>query len=313
MNLRQGDSMYHFIINSNSRSGKGIRIWSMVKEELDKKHIDYMCYFTCYKNHAITITKEICEGTEGIKNIVVLGGDGTVNEVINGVETFDDVILGYIPTGSSNDLARSLGLSKNPIECLEHILYPTHFDFLDIGSIKLNNIDERKFVVSTGIGFDAGVCEETFRSKLKKVLNKIGLGKLTYIIIAVKQILTSPLVNAEVQADEKNISFKNALLITSMIHKYEGGGVKICPTANPRDGLLTVCVVHGIGRLKALFLMPTLTLGKHTSFKGVDSFHCKQLLVNLEQPSHVHVDGEYPGLYQDIKVTCHKRQLRIII
>lgn len=313
MNLRQGDSMYHFIINSNSRSGKGIKIWSIVKEQLDKKNIDYICYFTCYKNHAITITKEICENNKGIKNIVVLGGDGTVNEVINGIETFEDVILGYIPTGSSNDLARSLKLSKDPLSRLERILYPTHFDFLDIGNIKLTNTEERKFVVSTGIGFDAAVCEETFRSKLKKVLNKIGLGKLTYIIIAVKQILTSPLVDASVQADEKVMYFKKALLITSMIHKYEGGGVKICPSADPRDGKLTVCVVHGLSRLKALCLMPTLTIGKHTSFKGVDTFHCKQLSVQLETPSHVHVDGEYPGLYKDLKITCSKRRLRIII
>lgn len=306
--------MYHIIINANSRSGKGIRIWTTVKNELDNRHIDYICYFTKHKDHAITLTTQICEQNHGIKNIIVLGGDGTMNEVINGMTSFDDVILGYIPTGSSNDLARSLKLPKDPIECLNHILLPTHFDFLDIGVLSMNDKVERKFCVSTGVGFDASICEETFQSPLKKKLNKLGLGKLTYIIIALKQLFKSKFMEGYItNIDGTVIRYHNILLITSMIHKYEGGGMRISPKADPRDGKLSICLVHGLSRLQVLFLLPTLLFGKHTNFKGVESFDCNSLKIHLETPFYVHLDGECPGKYTDLKITCLPKRLRIIL
>lgn len=305
--------MYHFIINANSRSGKGIRTWTTVKNELDNRHVDYICYFTKHKNHATTLATEICEQNNGIKNIVVLGGDGTMNEVVNGI-TFDDVILGYIPTGSSNDLARSLKLSKDPLVCLNHILFPTHFDFLDIGVISMKDNEERKFCVSTGTGFDAAICEETFHSSLKKKLNKVGLGKLTYVIIALKQLFSSPfMVGTVTKADGTVITYHDTLLITSMIHRYEGGGLPFCPKADPRDGKLSICVVHGLNKLQVLFLLPALVLGQHTKFKGVDTYDSSSIKIQLEQPFFVHLDGECPGKYSDIKVNCLPKRLRIIL
>lgn len=306
--------MYHFIINANSRSGKGIRIWTCVKSELDNRHIDYICYFTKYKNHANTLATEICEENHGIKNIVVLGGDGTMNEVVNGIISFDDVLLGYIPTGSSNDLARSLKLPKDPIECLNHILYPTHFDFLDLGVLTMNTKEERKFCVSTGVGYDAATCEETFHSPLKKTLNKIGLGKLTYLLIALKQLIFSPFMEGNVTREDGTVTtYHKMLLVTSMIHKYEGGGMRICPNADPRDGILSVCLVHGLSRIQVLFLLPTLIFGIHANFKGVEIFDCHTLKIHLESPFHVHLDGECPGKYTDLTVSCLPKRLRIIV
>lgn len=306
--------MYHFIINANSKSGKGIRTWTTVKNELDSRHVDYICYFTKHKNHAITLAKEICEQNNGIKNIVVLGGDGTMNEVVNGITSIDDVILGYIPTGSSNDLARSLKLPKDPLECLNHILFPTHFDFLDIGIVSMKDNEERKFCVSNGVGFDAAVCEETFHSSLKKKLNKLGLGKLTYIIIALKQLFSSAFMDGSVTKDDGTvITYHNIFLITSMIHKYEGGGHRICPNADPRDGKLSICLVHDLNKIQILFLLPFLVIGQHTKFKGVETFDSRFIKIHLKTPFYLHLDGECPGKYTDIKVTCLSKQLRIIL
>lgn len=304
--------MYHFIINSSSRSGRGIRIWTKVKAELTKKQVNFICYFTSYKGHAMEIAADICQNNTGIKTIVVLGGDGTLNEVINGIADFSKILLGYIPTGSSNDLARSLHLSKNPLDRLNRILLPMHFDFLDVGSVCLDKDEKKRFVVSTGAGFDAGVCEETFRSPIKKKLNKLGLGKLTYLIIALKQLFSSSFTDCEVIADGVSKTYEQVFMITSMIHRYEGGGLKICPDANPRDGKLSVCVVHGLSRFQILFLLPTLLFGQHVRFKGVETFDCNELSLTLAKPTHIHVDGEYPGSFTHVKISCLPKLLRII-
>ena len=306
--------MYYFIINPNSRSGNGIKIWHSVKKELDSLQVPYTAYFTKCHLHATHITEEICESTLGVKNIVVLGGDGTINEVINGIKDYDDVILGYIPTGSSNDLARSLGLTKAPIEGLKNILTPNRFQYVDTGYVNAGSNDiQRKFSVSCGLGYDAETCLETNRSKLKKMFNKYGLGKLTYIIIALKVLMTTSFVDAVVTIDNKTTkSFKQVLLVTSMIHKYEGGGLMIAPAANPYDGKLSVCIVHGLSRLNILALLPTLLFGKHTGFKGIETFDCKTLEVTVNKPAALHVDGEVPGTIDHMNLSCTTKQLRII-
>jgi YegS/Rv2252/BmrU family lipid kinase len=307
--------MYHFIINPKSRTGNGIKIWTTIKNELDRLTITYTFHYTKYKFHATKLTEEICNEYTGIKNIVVLGGDGTVNEVINGITNFKEVILGYIPSGSSNDLARSLQLPKEPLECLKRILKPKQFRYVDIGVINLNQSElSRKFAVSSGVGFDAAICEETFRSNLKYMLNKLKLGKLTYILIALKQLLFCNFMDGDVKIDGNQIKqFSKILIITSMIHKYEGGGMLIAPGADPSDGKLSICIVHGLSRLQILCLLPTLLIGKHIHFKGVETFTTSDIHIKLQEPAHIHLDGEYPGTYNDIQVSCLANVLRLIV
>lgn len=307
--------MYHFIVNPKSRTGKGYAIWTIVKRELDNLEITYTFHLTKYKFHATEIAKELCEQYPGIKTIVILGGDGTVNEVINGITSCDEVILGYIPSGSSNDLARSLKIPTDPIIGLKHILSPSEFKYVDTGIIYMKESDSyRKFAVSTGIGFDAAICEESLKSNLKKGLNRIGLGKLTYILIALKLLLSSTFMDGEFIIDgAMTRSYTQILLITGMIQKYEGGGMQMNPFANPFDGKLSFCIVHGLSKFRLLSLLPTLLVGRHTRFKGVEIFDCQTLSIHLHQPAVVHVDGECPGYFQHLEASCNAKQLRIII
>lgn len=306
--------MYHFIINPKSRSEKGIKIWHTIKEELDNRKVSYTFHITEYQSHAAILTREICSSYPGIKYIVILGGDGTVNEVINGITDFNEVILGYIPTGSSNDLARSLKLSADPLACLEAILTPARYQYVDIGEVTSTAPDlKRSFAISTGMGFDAAICEETFRSNLKTILNRYGLGKLTYIIIALKQLLSCKFIDGTVTIDnERTLFLKKILLITSMIHKYEGGGMPIAPAADPYDGRLSVCIVHGASRLRILMVMPFLLFGRHIHFKGVETFNCRTLVIESENSSWIHTDGECPGMFHSLKVSCYSNLLRMV-
>ena len=98
--------MLCFIVNEHSRSGKGAKIWKEAAAVLKKKNIAYESYVTQYEGHAFSLAHDICEcGADDIQ-LVVVGGDGTANEVINGMTHFEKVRFGVIPTGSGNDLAK---------------------------------------------------------------------------------------------------------------------------------------------------------------------------------------------------------------
>ena len=308
--------MYHFIINPKSSSGKGIRHWWTVKDELDRQNIVYTADFTKQEGHAIKLAEKICRENEGIKNIVVLGGDGTLNEVINGIDNFDDVILGYVPSGSSNDLARSLRIPKDPLKSLSNVLKPNKFIYLDYGEISFidNDIKPRRFGCSSGIGYDAGVCDEVQKSALKKKLNSFGAGKFIYLAIAIKQLFTTKLQDATVTVDNiKTNKYSEVLLVSNMIHKFQGGGLKMAPDADPTDGKLSICLVHGLPRALLMLLFPTILFGKHIHFKGVETFNCSSIEIKLERKFAVHTDGEVPAFSSHISISCIPGKIRMII
>ena len=308
--------MYHFIIDPNSSSGKGIRYWHIVKKELEDKNIAYTAYITKDAGHASALAMQICRDNEGIKNIIVLGGDGTINEVINGIDDFSQVLLGYIPAGSSNDLAKSLGISKDPLTALSNILKPSKFKYLDIGEITFSHSEAsvRRFACSSGIGYDADVCARVQKTPWKKRLNRIKAGKFVYISIAIKQLLAAQRCDATVIFDGvRKESFKKVLLVSSMIHKYEGGGLAMAPHADPCDGKLSITLVHGLSRIKSLILLPTLVAGCHTKFKGIEATDCSQIEIIMDKPSTVHTDGEVPATDSHIIIKCLPAQIRIII
>lgn len=306
--------MYYFIINPKAKTGQGSHIWKKVKQHLEKEKISYTYYFTHYEFHAIKIAQKICKNHTGKKTIVVIGGDGTVNEVLNGITDFDSVFLGYIPAGSSNDLARCLKLPDDPIEILTMILHRKHYNYYDQGLVSFPNLQgkkSRRFAVSTGIGFDAAICYEALHSNLKKLLNKLHLGKLTYVLLAIKQVLFLKHTNATLILDQKTThSLPNLYFVATMVHPYEGGGLYMTPGANPKDQTLNVCAIYDIPKYKVYFYLPLLFFGWHKHIRhGILLTEAHQVEVLTEQDLIVHTDGEYAGKTNHIKVQTPKEKI----
>lgn len=327
--------MYHIIANPASQSGRGLRIWQELEPVFQERNIAYKFIPSTRAGQLAEITAEITS-SDTTANIIVLGGDGTINEALQGIRDFSKVNIGYIPTGSSNDLARDMKLPKKPKEILEIILSGKVRRKVDLGILKFENYgetisenqkessqkennsenhnsDNRYFVVSSGIGFDAAVCQEALSSQIKETLNKLKLGKLTYLSIALKQLITAKPVSCELYLDDKPpIHAKHFLFIASMIHRYEGGGFKFGPNADAGDGLLDLCFVGKLPKPVILFALPTAFFGKHFIFPQIIHYRAAKVEIKTSIPLWVHTDGEVAHKSSHILLSCEKQKVTFL-
>lgn len=323
--------MFYIIVNPASKTGKGKAIWSELEPVLVERNIDYKVVFSKKPGHVIRLVRElsssvISKSPDTILKLIVLGGDGTMNEALQGVSDFSRTQIGYIPTGSSNDFARDLKLAKNPVECLNNILDCKSPTYMDLGVLNFDNtsselsrlheeniMSKRYFDVSAGIGYDAAVCEEALISPMKKILNKIGLGKLVYLFIALKQLLTTKGNNCTITLDDKQVVKSTGFLFAAvMVHQYEGGGFMFCPGADYQDGKFDICTASNIPKLKILCALPTALKGQHFRFKGIDRYSAKKVHIESDIPLWVHTDGEVTMKSNSITLTCEREILQFL-
>lgn len=118
-----------------------------------------------------------------------VGGDGTMNEVLDGASFHGPLNLGYIPAGTGNDLWRSLHMPASPVRCLKRQLHPRHFSVIDYGVLSYGKGEpfHRRFLVSAGIGFDAAVCQAARDSRLRSRLGHMGFRRLSYLLLGISQ------------------------------------------------------------------------------------------------------------------------------
>ncbi len=304
--------IYYFIVNPGSRSGHGKAVWQTVERILEREQVEYHVFFTDYRYHATELAREITSRKEKL-TLVALGGDGTIDEVINGIQDFARVTFAYIPTGSSNDFARSLNLPTDTEEAVLNILHPKYLQKIDLG-LALMDGEEHRFAVSCGCGFDAAVCHEALASRFKNLLNKLKLGKLTYVGIALKQIIMSKyFASTLILDDHKTLRYKKTFFIAGMNCRYEGGGLLLTPNAKPNDGLIDICVVEGLPRLVIATMLPTAYIGKHTIFPGIHLFRAKKFELKFGEQVTFHTDGEPFYVQRNITVSCLPKCLTMVV
>lgn len=305
--------MIHFVVNKKSKSGNGAIIWKTLQDYLRTQHIQYRQWTTDYPGHATKIAKRICENLQEQVTLIVVGGDGTANEVINGICHFELVRFGIIPTGSGNDLARGLGISGSPLENLKRMLQSNGEYRIDLGKVSWNaGTESRYYAISSGIGLDALVCKKAMTSPIKKWLNRLHLGKLTYLVLTIISLFTMETTSAVVTMDAASMRYKKLIFLAAMNFAAEGGGVPMAPTADATDGRLSVCAVQGLNKFRAFCALPFLVAAKHQNIKGVQLCDCRELMLQLDVPFVLHTDGEYCGEVTDVTFNCVPGLLRVI-
>lgn len=304
--------MYYFIVNPASSCGKGMRLWKKAEAILEKKEIEYESFILNGPGEAaglarfLSLNKTPC-------TIVIVGGDGTINEFLGGLTTCEGITFGYLPTGSGNDFARGMHIPSNVEDVMEMILSPEKFRNINIG-IAVSGDQKKAFAVSSGIGYDAAVCYASYCSPLKKMLNKIHAGKLIYLINALRLLISlKPFSVRLLMDDSQLLTFQRVYFTAAMNTKYEGGGFMFCPKASPVDNYLDIILVEGLPKWKVLALLPTAFWGKHVNFNGIHIYRCKRAVIQSETETCVHVDGEHLGYCKKVSFSLMKEKLRMIV
>ena len=313
--------MYHVIINPASRSGKGNRVWQELETVLKEEQAQYTAHFTTQAGDAKRFVEQLTgTDTDEITDILVMGGDGTLNESLQGIRNLEKTHLYYLPIGSGNDYGRDFPEKGKTVQRLRRMLREPHEYHTDIGAVRYRLDDGREqmryFAVSCGIGFDAAVCAEVNESAWKPRLNKIGLGKLVYLIVALRNLMNVPqnpckLTIEDEHGEKAQITRKSIIFAAAMNHKYEGGGFMFAPQADAEDGLLDLCLVDNMPKLKILRVIPTAFKGKHVRYKEVHIHRAKRIHIATDDPMYLHADGEVPGKTKELTVLCLKQALTL--
>lgn len=308
--------MYYFIVNPNARNGQGNKIWKRLEKQLQHLGVNYEAHLTKEPKDSSGIAARLTEGCKEPKTIVIVGGDGTFNEVLDGLSFCGPVTLGYIPAGSGNDLARSLKLPKKPDKCLKKILNPRYHKLMDYGVLSYGSevVSHRRFAVSTGIGMDAAVCHELLERRTKKTLKRAGMGKAGYVLSGIRQFLRAYPVKGYLLLDGvQKVELNHIYFISAHIHPYEGGGFRFAPEAKSDDGYLELCVVHQSCKWKMIPILADAFLRRNRKHRGLRHYRCREVQIHVERELPVHVDGESCFLQKDLEICCIEKKIRMIV
>lgn len=230
--------------------------------------------------------------------VIAAGGDGTVNEVLNGLHG-SDVPLGIIPLGTANDFARQARIPENPEAALALVLRrePVRIDTASLNGRRYLNVS------SAGIGalVTALVSPET----------KSRFGPLAYAVSSVRNLTRLRSYQAAFHAP--GFHYQGGFLVLAVGNaRLTGGGAAITPDASVTDGLLDVCVVEAMPRMEFVRLGLALRRGAHIEVKGVHYVKVPSLLVEAERPLPANVDGEF-AQYVRLEYKAHRLALRVFL
>jgi YegS/Rv2252/BmrU family lipid kinase len=282
------------IVNPNAGAGKCLRDWPRIEKLLVSFGILYHKVFTIRKLHAILISRNYIN--LGHNKIIVVGGDGTMNEVINGIfaqKRFEtsEITLGMIPVGTGNDWGRMFGITGNYEEAIRTIKEFKTF-VQDAGKVvfeKNNRMLNRYFVNIASLGFGAMVVKKSNRLKDK------GKGNpAMYLFNIFTSLFGYKSVRASIEVD--GVASSNDVFSLSLgICKYNGGGMMQLPDAKPDDGLFDLTLIKKIGRIEVMRNIKKLYDGSITKHPKVETYQGKNIKISSTKDIYLETDGESLG------------------
>ncbi len=244
--MEKTELRWGLIVNPNAGIGKCLKNWPTIQKLIKRAKIEFVFEMTERKGHAIEITKEFIE--KGFRKLIVVGGDGTLNEVVNGIFMQKDIdpntiTIGMIPVGLGNDWCRTFQVPLKYIDAIK-LIRDGKTVVQDIGLVDFhdNGVPNRYFANVAGIGFDATVAHAA--NKLKDQ----GKGNaLSYMLILLKTLLKYNSKHMHLTIGEQE--FKERMFSIGIgIGQYNGGGMKQLPNAIANDGLLDITVIKRISK-----------------------------------------------------------------
>jgi diacylglycerol kinase (ATP) len=280
------------IINPTSGNGSGKHKWIKIKSLLELEGFEFEFAFTKYENHSIELAQNAIN--EGVKKIIAVGGDGTLHNIVNGINKQDsvapsDITVGVIPIGTGNDWIKTYKIPLN-IEKAVGIIKMGKTKKQDLGRIEFldNGYEPVFFNNLAGIGFDGYVVSKVGKYK--------RLGAFAYLVGAIAGLFSFQNFSAIINLNKNKIETKS-LMVLAGICKYSGGGMQLTQEPNPNNGLFDVSIAKNLTKLEIIKNLFNLYNGNIVKHPKVDTYKVSELsiIVTSDDKPFIQADGELIG------------------
>ncbi|QNU67047.1 diacylglycerol kinase family lipid kinase [Ruminiclostridium herbifermentans] len=267
-----------FIINPKAGKGKALEMIPIIREYFKDKAEKFIIQITDHPGHATEIARKY-SAIEDCR-IYSVGGDGTINEVVNGIAGTQSA-LGVIPAGSGNDFIRSLTSAYDIKDILVRTIKGEE------KSIDLGKVNDNYFINISSIGFDADVVFNA--DKFKKVPGITG--SMAYVISIIYTVIKKKFCKVKINIDDRRM--ENKILLAAIANgRFYGGGMLAAPEAKIDDGLFDICLVSEASRFKILRLFPMYIKGQHGKLDEVEFLRGKKIQIESDEVLSLNIDGE---------------------
>lgn len=286
---------WFFVVNPRAKGGRGIEEWNAIEKILTMENIAYSKGFTACQGHAAELAQKAVEA--GKLNLVAVGGDGTVNEVVNGIfraKKVDTTKVKFaaIPIGTGNDWSKMHQIPNDYRKCIDLLKNPKFF-LHDIGIVRYQfdgKEQMRHFINVAGMALDAYVARHLGGHSTSK-----WSGNLRYLIGLARSIFTFQAQELELHDSTKKLYQGKSLCVNIGICKYSGNGMCLVPKAVPDDGLLDVTIIEEMSPFEVIKNVMLLYNEQIYTHPKVHHFRVTSLHVSAPKPVELEVDGELIG------------------
>ena len=282
---------FFIVINPSSGNTNFKKSWETITHFLKLKKINFSYSFTEYRKHEVILVDKAIK--QGYRNIISVGGDGTLHHVVNGIMKqryikTSKIKLGVIPLGTGNDWIKTYGIPLSIKKSINIIISNKTIN-QDIGYINMLDNKIEYFNNLAGIGYDGYIVNKL--TSLKKI------GPIAFLISGLYGLFFYKKKKYEIKINNISLN-KKCLMILVGLCKYSGGGLRVTKNPNPLDGLLDITLVKNFSFFELLFNIPKLYNGKIVNHKKVSTFKTKKIIVKniSNNNSFIEADGEIIGI-----------------
>jgi YegS/Rv2252/BmrU family lipid kinase len=303
-----------FIINPVSGGGAALKAWRTARPLLQNAGMNFRDHLTTCAGEAVEITRAALR--EGVTQVVAVGGDGTLSEIVSGYLTEDgqpikpSATIGILPAGTGTDFCRTLGI-RNSRQAIQ-ALTGTESRVIDAGQIKLYDRDGRPYtrafinLASFGLGGDTAMLVNRWRGGRPRLLK----GRTMYALAALRALDRYRNRPVRVRLDDSpEIEIKSNLLVVAN-GKYAGGGMMLAPRAELDDQLFDIVLTDGASRWDIIRELPRIGRGDHLKNPRVSTQRARRVAISADEPLPIDVDGDFVG-YTPAELSVLPSALRV--
>jgi len=296
---------WFIIANPTSGNRNFSKQWKEIQQLLNNKKIDFSFAFTKFSKHEIELVDTAIQ--QGFRNIISIGGDGTLHNVVNGIMTqryakTSDITIGVIPQGTGNDWIKSYNIPNNVKKAIE-IIHKKNIILQDIGVLETDN-STVFFNNVAGLGYDGYIV-----NKLKTLKS---FGSLAYILSGIAGLLFYKKTVFKIIFNDKILE-TNCLMTVFGICKFSGGGMQFTKNVNSTDGFLDVTIAKNLTIFDLILNLPKLYSGKIVDHKKLETFKTKAIrVVPKTAKPFIQADGEVIGT-GEVQVKIIEKAINFVV